>query len=66
MTRPLPKNVYRNNYSYIAVVRHKGKRHYLGSFRTPELAEERALLFREEHPIIRESNVWQPGDKLDG
>jgi hypothetical protein len=59
--RDLPKNIYHSGQSgFIAVVRHNGVRHQLGSFSTLKAAQARIDMFREENPYRTQN--WQPGD----
>jgi hypothetical protein len=59
----LPRGVYLSRDArYMAVVRHHGKRHYLGMFGSPEEAGERVTEFRKENPMgVRK---WMPGDAI--
>lgn len=66
MSRELPTGVYPNSGRFTALVRHKGKRHYLGCYATIEEAEERVTLFRKEHPNTKPRKpLWQPGDPIE-
>ena len=47
----LPAGVYRNRGArYMAVVRHVGDRHYLGSYDTAEEASAQVVKFRKKNP----------------
>ena len=62
----LPKHVYPSGNGFIAVVRHKNKRKYLGMFDTPEEAHEIAVAFRKEYPVENKRRVqWKPGDPAE-
>ena len=61
--RKLPKNVYESGNRFVASVKHKGKRVYLGSFGTPEEAEAKVKLFRHHYPRAK-GTAWQPGDEI--
>lgn len=58
-----PRGVSRSGNRYLSNVSYKGRRIYLGSFKTPEEASTRYEMFREENPYPSKKR-WQPGDTL--
>jgi hypothetical protein len=62
--RDLPRHIYRSGqHGFIAIVRHKGKRYPLGSFRSVEDAQVVVDQFRAENPVST-ARKWKSGDVL--